>query len=57
MLSPLLFILVLEEATRECGIEGLWELLYAVDVSVTVGVLHCPALKGIQGLHKNCHAL
>ena len=35
VLSPLLFILVMEEATRECRVGGLWELLYADDLSLT----------------------
>ena len=30
VLSPLLFILVMEEAKRECRVGGLWELLYAI---------------------------
>ena len=34
-LSPLLFITVLEEATRECRGEGPWELLYADDLVLT----------------------
>ena len=33
-LSPLLFVLVMEEATREVR-EGLWELLYADDLVIT----------------------
>ena len=36
-LSPLLFITVLEEVTRECGGQGLWELLYADDLVLTAG--------------------
>ena len=36
MLSPLLFILVMEEATRECRVGSLWELLYADDLALTV---------------------
>ena len=35
MLSPLLFMLVMEEATRECRVGGLWELLYADDLALT----------------------
>ena len=35
VLSPLLFILVMEEATRECRVGGLWELLYADDLVLT----------------------
>ena len=35
MLNPLLFILVMEEATRECRVGGLWELLYADDLALT----------------------
>ena len=33
VLSPLLFILVMEEATRECRVGGLWELLYTNDTA------------------------
>ena len=35
VLSLLLFILVMEEATRECRVGGLWELLYADDLALT----------------------
>ena len=35
VLSPLQFILVMEEATRECRVGGLWELLYADDLALT----------------------
>ena len=35
VLSHLLFILVMEEATRECRVGGLWELLYADDLALT----------------------
>ena len=35
VLSPLLLILVMEEATRECRVGGLWELLYADDLTLT----------------------
>ena len=35
VLSPLLFILVMEEATRECRAGGLWELLYVDDLALT----------------------
>ena len=35
-LSPLLFILVMEEATRECQGDALWNLLYADDLVLTV---------------------
>ena len=35
VLSPLLFILVMEEATRECMGGGPWELLYADDLVLT----------------------
>ena len=34
-LSPLLFILVVEEATKECGGGSIWELLYADDLVLT----------------------
>ena len=34
-LSPLLFILVIEEATKECGGGSIWELLYADDLVLT----------------------
>ena len=34
-LSPLLFIAVMEEATKECRGEGLFELLYADDLALT----------------------
>ena len=34
-LSPLLFIAVMEEATKECRGEGLFELLYADDLVLT----------------------
>ena len=34
-LSPLLFILVMEEATRECRKGALWEMLYADDLALT----------------------
>ena len=30
--SPLLFVVVMQEATREATGEGLWDLLYADDV-------------------------
>ena len=39
VLSPLLFILVMEEATRECRVVGLWELLYADDLALTAETL------------------
>ena len=35
VLSPLLFIFVMEEATRECRVGGLWELLYEDDFALT----------------------
>ena len=35
VLSPLLFILLMEEATRECRVGGLWELLYADNLALT----------------------
>ena len=35
LLSPLLFILVMEKATRECRVGGLWELLYSDDLALT----------------------
>ena len=35
VLSLLLFILVMEEATRECRVGGLCELLYADDLTLT----------------------
>jgi hypothetical protein len=35
MLPPLLFTTVLEEATKEYGREGPWELLYADDLVLT----------------------
>ena len=34
-LSPLLFILIMEEATKECQDEALWHLLYADDLVLT----------------------
>ena len=34
-LSPLLFIIVMEEATKECRKGGPWELLYADDLVLT----------------------
>ena len=34
-LSPLLFITVMEEATKECKGTGPWELLYADDLVLT----------------------
>ena len=34
-LSPLLFILVMEEATKYCKTGGVWELLYADDLVIT----------------------
>ena len=34
-LSPLLFILVMEEATRECRKSAPWEMLYADDLVLT----------------------
>ena len=34
-LSPLLFILIMEEATKECQGEALWHLLYADDLVLT----------------------
>ena len=34
-LSPLLFILVMQEATKDCGGEDIWELLYADDLVLT----------------------
>ena len=37
--SPLLFIFVMEEATRECRVGGLWELLYADDLALTAETL------------------
>ena len=39
VLSPLLFILVMEEATRECRVGSLWELLYADDLSLIAETL------------------
>ena len=39
VLSPLLFILVMEEQTKECRVGGLWELLYADDLTLTAGTL------------------
>ena len=35
VLSPLIFIFIMEEATRECRVGGLWELLYADDLALT----------------------
>ena len=35
VLSPPLFILVMEEAIRECRVGGLWELLYVDDLALT----------------------
>ena len=35
VLSPLLFIVVMEEATKECRVGDPWELLYADDLIVT----------------------
>ena len=35
VLSPLLFILVMEETTRDCRVGGLWELLFADDLTLT----------------------
>ena len=34
-LSPLLFVVVMQEATREARGEGLWDLLYADDLVIT----------------------
>ena len=34
-LSPLLFVGVMQEATREARGEGLWDLLYADDLVIT----------------------
>ena len=34
-MSPLVFILVMEEATRKCRVGGLWALLYADDLALT----------------------
>ena len=34
-LSPLLFILVMDEATKECRGNEIWELLYADDLELT----------------------
>ena len=34
-LSPLLFVVVMQEATRAAGGEGLWDLLYANDLVIT----------------------
>ena len=34
-LSPLLFILVMDEATKECRGDEMWELLYADDLVLT----------------------
>ena len=34
-LSPLLFVIVMEEATKECRKGGPWELLYADDLVLT----------------------
>ena len=39
MLSPLLFILEMEEDRRECRVGGLWELLYADDLALTAETL------------------
>ena len=36
-LSPLLFILIMEEATKECQGCALWNLLYADDLVLSVG--------------------
>ena len=35
VLSPLLFILIMEEAAKECNSGGPWELLYADDLVIT----------------------
>ena len=35
VLSPLLFIVVMEEATKECRVDNPWELLYADDLVLT----------------------
>ena len=35
VLSPLLFIVVIEEATKECRVGNPWELLYADDLVLT----------------------
>ena len=34
-LTPLLFVVVMQEATREARGEGLWDLLYADDLVIT----------------------
>ena len=34
-LSPLLFVVVMQEATRAARGEGLWDLLYADDLVIT----------------------
>ena len=34
-LSPLLFVVVMQEATREARGEGFWDLLYADDLAIT----------------------
>ena len=37
-MSPLLFIIVMEEATKECRKGDLWELLYADDLVLTAEI-------------------
>ena len=41
--SPLLFILLMEEATKESKVRGLWELLYADEF-----VLTAEAMVGVE---------
>ena len=44
VLSPLLFIVVMEEATKECRVGDPWELLYADDL-----VLTAESREGVDG--------
>ena len=45
VLSPLLFIVVMEEATKECRVGDPWELLYADDL-----VLTAESREGVEAL-------
>ena len=60
VLNPLLFILVMEEATRECRVGSLGSLEQVegnIEPSVKQVYSTAPPWKGIRGLNKICHAL
>ena len=52
VLSPLLFIVVMEEATKECRVGNPWKLLYADDPVLTADdpVLTAKSREGVEAL-------